>query len=181
MLVVTRRTEPDVVASDDYGVFDRQGHELGSVADVSQGFLHRAARLLPKYDQYVTRRFEVRDANHSTVLRMTRPAKDPRTRFVVSRSDETPIGEIVPHGDNRFTLIAEEQTIAAVHTPSRPGWDAVISDRAGTEIARIGRRAAEVSPIGGDTYVVEIPKQLPEPLASMVLATALTIETALTR
>ncbi|MFI5609658.1 scramblase [Amycolatopsis sp. NPDC051903] len=180
VLVVSRRAAV-VETSEEYGVFDLHGARLGGVADVSQGFLRRAARLLPKYDQYVTHKFEVRDANHSTVLKVARPAKELRSRFVVTRADETPIGEIVPaHGDDgtRFTFVVGGHEVGSVTATGRQSWDVVIENHAGTEIARLG---APPSGTTDDTYVAEIPRQLPEPLASLVVATALTIDTALTR
>ncbi|MGW4489033.1 hypothetical protein ACWEOE_35015 [Amycolatopsis sp. NPDC004368] len=169
---------------EEFSVLDRGGARIGGVADVSQGFLHKAARLLPKYDQYVTHKFEIRDANHSTVLKVARPSKELRTRFVVTRADETPIGEIVPTrapGDTRFTLVVEGRTVGRVATAGRHPWDVVIRNHAGSEVARVGAPPAGLSPIRGDSYLVETPHQLPEPLASMVVATTLTIDTALTR
>ncbi|WP_326569124.1 scramblase [Amycolatopsis rhabdoformis] len=183
VLIVSRRAEI-VETSEEYSVFDRDGARVGGVADVSQGFLHKAARLLPKYDQYVTHKFEVRDANHSTVLKVARPAKELRTRFIVTRADETPIGEIVPTrapGDTRFTFVVDGRTVGHVATAGPLPWDVTIKNHADTEVARVSRPRSAPSPITGDTYLVEIPRQLPEPLASMVVATTLTIDTALTR
>ncbi|HWD05666.1 MAG TPA: scramblase [Amycolatopsis sp.] len=183
VLVVSRRSGSSELAgnSEEYGVFDGQGARLGGVADVSQGFLHRAARLVRKYDQYVTHKFEVRDANHSTVLKVARPAKELRSRFVVTRADESPIGEIVPaRGPDatRFTFVARGRTVGTVIAAGARWRDVTIHNHSGTQIARVGRPAPKA---GEDSYVVEIPHQLPEPLASLVIATALTIDTALTR
>lgn len=183
VLIVSRRAEV-VETTEEFSVFDRDGTRVGGVADVSQGFLHKAARLLPKYDQYVTHKFEVRDANHSTVLKVARPAKDLRTRFVVTRADETPIGEIVPTrtpGETRFTFVVDGRTVGRVAASGQQAWDVTIKNHADTEVARVSRSPSGPSPIAGDTYLVEIPRQLPEPLASMVVATTLTIDTALTR
>jgi hypothetical protein len=184
VLVVSRR--PEIFeAAEEYGVFDRNGARVGGVADVSQGFLHKAARLLPKYDQYVTHKFEVRDANHSTVLKVARPAKDPRPRFLVTRADETPIGEILREpatGESRFTFVVGGSTIGTVIAADWRTGDIAIKNQANTEVARVRQPPPEpANSLPSHTYVVEIPRQLPEPLASMVVATTLTIDTALTR
>ncbi|RJQ90062.1 hypothetical protein D5S19_03660 [Amycolatopsis panacis] len=100
---------------------------------------------------------------------------------MVARPDETPIGEVILNDtadEGQFTLFANGDPIATVHLASHSG-DAVIRTTVGLEIARVGQPSTSISPTNGNTYVVEIPEHLPEPLASMVLAIALTPDTTL--
>lgn len=184
VLLVSRQPEA-FGTSQEYGVYDQHGTRVGGVADVSHGFLLKAARLLPKYDQYVTHKFEVRDANHSTVLKVTRPAKDPRPRFLVTRADETPIGEILcepTSGKSRFTFVAGGSIVGRVVAADWRTGDIAIKNQTNAEVARVRQSPPKsASNLPPRTYVVEIPLQLPEPLASMVVATTLTIDTALAR
>ncbi|GAA1032175.1 hypothetical protein GCM10009565_76110 [Amycolatopsis albidoflavus] len=181
VLYVSREAKPTAVG-EEYGVFDRQGLHIGGVAVTAPSFLRKLIQLLWKSDQYVSRRFEVRDANQSTVLKVEKPSKDPLARFVVTRADGTPIGEIIPAsaGGVRFTLRAEGKAIAKVVARGRQRWEVTVEDPAGTEVAHVGHPSPELSPISGNACLVEIPLQVPEPLASMLVATTLTIDIALT-
>ncbi|SFP13313.1 hypothetical protein SAMN05421854_104154 [Amycolatopsis rubida] len=181
VLYVSREAEP-TTASQEYGVFDRHGLRIGGVAVTTPSFPRRVIQHLWKSDQYVSRRFEVRDANQSTVLKVEKPSKDPSAHFVVTRADRTPIGEIIPTdaGRVRFTLRAEGKTIATVVASGRQRCEVTVEDPAGTEVAQVGIPSPELSPIRGNACLAEIPQQVPEPLASMLVATTLTIDIALT-
>jgi hypothetical protein len=61
--------------ANEFGVFDQNGQRLGGVVEVGQSTVKKVLRLLTNYDQFLTHRFAVRDANHSTFLKVTRPAK----------------------------------------------------------------------------------------------------------
>ncbi|WP_245633756.1 hypothetical protein [Amycolatopsis jejuensis] len=166
-----------------YGVFDRDGSRIGGVTVTTPGFLSRAVQRLWKSGRYVGRKFQVRDADQSTVLKVSERAKGPRgTRFVVTRADETPIGEILSADteSRHFTLLADDRPIATMVATGRQAREILIKDQTGTDVARVGRPAAAVSPISGNACLVEIPRQVSEPLASMIIATTLTIGDALT-
>ncbi|WP_244194571.1 hypothetical protein [Amycolatopsis echigonensis] len=181
VLYVSREAKP-TTAGQEYGVFDRHGIQIGGVAVTTPSLLRKVIQLLWKSDQYVSRRFEVHDANQSIVLKVEKPSKDPLARFVVTRADGTPIGEIIPTdaGRVRFTLRAEGKTIATVVASGRQRWEVTVEDPVGTEVAHVGPPSPDLSPISGNTCLVEIPLQVPEPLASMLVATTLTIDIALT-
>ena len=113
VLVVNQRAKLIEMANE-FGVFDQHGNRLGGVVQVGQSTLKKAIRLLTNYDQFLTHKFEVRDANHSTVLKVTRPAKVFKSRFLVTRADESPIGEIVQEnvfGKIRFGFIVDGRTV----------------------------------------------------------------------
>ncbi|MGW7532777.1 hypothetical protein [Amycolatopsis sp. NPDC054798] len=163
-------------------MFDRHGLRIGGVAVTTPSFLRKVVQLLRKSGQHVSRRFEVRDANQSTVLKVEKPSKGPLARFVVTRADGTPIGEIIPTdaGRVRFALRAEGKTIATVVANGRQQWEVAIEDSTRTEVAHVGHPPPGLLPISGNACLVEIPLQVPEPLASMLVATTLTIDIALT-
>ncbi|OZM74035.1 scramblase [Amycolatopsis antarctica] len=184
VLVVNQRAKL-IEMSSEYGVFDQQGTQLGAVVQVGQSTLKKVVRLLGSADQFMTHRFEIRDAGHSTLLKVVRPAKVFKSRFLVTRGDDAPVGEIVQEnvfGRIRFAFTSGGEKIGGIQAENWRAWNFAVEDANGTEVARISKtwggfaRAAFTT---ADNYVVEIPSPLRDPLASMVVAAALTIDTAL--
>ncbi|WP_311733320.1 hypothetical protein [Amycolatopsis bartoniae] len=169
MLVVDRKATP-AGSGREFGVFDQHGDRLGAVVEIGRGLLRKALHLFPNCDQFLTSRFEVRDAGGSVVLKVTRPAKMVPSRFLVTRADGTPIGEISREstpGRIRFAFTARGRPVGQLHAER----DFSITDADGLEVAHGAPTA--------DNYVVEVHDHLSDPLASMVVAAALTVDTAL--
>jgi uncharacterized protein YxjI len=183
VLVVSQKTKL-IELTNEYAVFDAQGQQIGAVVQVGQSALKKAARFVSNFDQFLTHRLEVRDAR-GLVLVLTRPAKFVKSRVVVERPDGTPIGEIVQanvFGKIRFDLVAGGRLVGAIQAENWRAWDFAITDAAGTEVARITKKwegLARTLFTTADRYVVLVHFRLPEPLASMVVASALTVDTAL--
>ena len=119
------------------------------------------------------------------VLVLTRPAELVRSRVVVERRDGLPVGEIVQatvFGRIRFDMVAGGRLVGAVQAGNWRAWDSAVTDAAGTEVARITTTwegLARTLFTTADRYVVRVHVRLPEPLASLVLASSLTVDTAL--
>jgi uncharacterized protein YxjI len=183
VLVVSQKTKL-IELTNEYAVFDGEGRQIGAVVQVGQSTLKKAARFVSNLDQFLTHRLEVRDAS-GPVLVLTRPAKVVKSRVVVERPDGSPIGEIVQgnvFGKIRFDLVANGQLVGAIQAENWRAWDFAIIDAAGTEVARITKKwegLARTMFTTADRYVVLVHFRLPEPLASMVVASALTVDTAL--
>ena len=183
VLVVSQRTKL-IELVNEYAVRDAQGRHIGGVVEVGQSGLKKAVRLLSSYDQFLTHRLEVRDAS-GPVLVLTRPAKIMRSRVLVARPDGRPVGEIVQatvFGKIRFDLVAGGQLVGAIQAENWRAWNFAILDAAGQEVARITKTwegLARTLFTTADDYVVHVHVRLPEPLASMVIASALTVDTAL--
>ena len=90
------------------------------------------------------------------------------------------IGEIVQanvFGKIRFDLVANGHLVGTIQAENWRAWDFAVVDAAGTEVARITKRwegLARTLFTTADKYVVHVHFRLPEPLASMVVASALT-------
>ncbi len=183
VLVVNQRTKL-IELTNEYEVYDQHGRQIGAVVQVGQSALKKAVRFVSNLDQFLTHRFEVRDAT-GVPLVLTRPAKLVKSRVQVARGDGTPIGEIVQanvFGRIRFDLVAGGHGVGAIQAENWRAWDFAVVDAAGTEIARITKRwegLARTLFTTADKYVVQVHVRLPEPLASMVIAAALTVDTAL--
>ena len=183
VLVVNQKTKL-IELTNEYAVLDGQGQQIGAVVQVGQSSLKKAVRLVSNFDQFLTHRLEVRDA-HGPVLVLTRPAKLVRSRVVVQRPDGAPVGEIVQanvFGRIRFDLVAGGSLVGAIQAENWRAWDFAVTDAAGVEVARITKNwegLARTLFTTADRYVVLVHYRLPEPLASMVIGSALTVDTAL--
>ena len=183
VLLVSQKTKL-IELTNEYAVFDGQGQQIGAVVEVGQSTVRKAVRFLSSLDQFLTHRLEVHDVT-GPVLVLTRPAKIVRSRVVVSRPDGAPIGEIVQAnvlGKIRFDLVSDGRLVGAIQAENWRAWNFAILDAAGTEVARITKKwegLARTLFTTADRYVVLVHYRLPEPLASMVIASALTVDTAL--
>ena len=183
VLLVNQKTKL-IELTNEYAVLDGNGQQIGAVVQVGQTAVKKAVRLFSQLDQFLTHTLEVRDAR-GPVLVLTRPAKVMKSRVVVSRPDGSPVGEIVQanvFGRIRFDLVAGGQVVGAIQAENWRAWDFAITDAAGTEVARITKTwegLAKTLFTTADNYVVHIHFRLPEPLASMAIASALTVDTAL--
>ncbi|WP_329139966.1 phospholipid scramblase-related protein [Streptomyces sp. NBC_00670] len=184
VLVVNQKAKL-IELTNEYKVFDQQGNQIGSVAEVGQSGLKKALRFVSSLDQYMTHRLEIRDAYGQPQLLLTRPAKFIKSRVVVERPDGQPVGEIVQQnaiGKINFSINAGGQKIGAIKAENWRAWNFAITDHSENEVARITKTwegLAKTMFTTSDNYVLQIHFQLPEPLRSLVVATALTVDTAL--
>ncbi|MEV8540375.1 phospholipid scramblase-related protein [Streptomyces sp. NPDC051572] len=184
VLVVNQKAKL-IELTNEYKVMDQNGNVIGSVDEVGQSTLKKALRFVSSLDQFMTHRLEIRDAYGQPQLVLTRPAKIMKSRVIVSRPDGSAVGEIVQQnmiGKINFALNANGQQIGAIKAENWRAWNFAIVDHADNEVARITKTwegLAKTMFTTADNYVLQIHYQLPEPLLSLVVATALTVDTAL--
>jgi uncharacterized protein YxjI len=184
VLVVNQKAKL-IELTNEYTVMDQNGHQIGSVTEVGQSALKKVARFVSSLDQFMTHRLEIRDAHGQPQLVLTRPAKVFKSRVIVSRPDGSPVGEIVQQnmiGKINFAMTVDGQQVGAIKAENWRAWNFAIFDHAENEVARITKTwegLAKTMFTTADNYVLQIHYQLPEPLLSLVVATALTVDTAL--
>lgn len=184
VLVVNQKAKL-IEVTNEYSVFDQHGNTIGSVVQVGQGAFRKVLRFLTSIDQYLTHRLEIRDAYGRPQLLLTRPAKFIKSKVIVQRPDGQPVGEIVQQnaiGKINFAIMVDGQKIGAIKAENWRAWNFAIVDHNDAEIARITKTwegLAKTLFTTADNYVLQIHYQLPEPLLSLVVATALTVDTAL--
>ncbi|MEV5169739.1 phospholipid scramblase-related protein [Streptomyces flaveolus] len=184
VLVVNQKAKL-IELTNEYKVMDQNGREIGSVTQVGQGVLRKILRFVSSLDQFLTHKLEIRDAHGQPQLLLTRPAKIFKSRVVVTRPDGSPVGEIVQKnmiGKINFAMMANGQQVGAIKAENWRAWNFAIVDHADNEVARITKTwegLAKTLFTTADNYVLQIHYQLPEPLLSLVVATALTVDTAL--
>ncbi|MGW3118867.1 phospholipid scramblase-related protein [Streptomyces sp. NPDC001107] len=185
VLVVNQKAKL-IELTNEYKVMDQNGNQIGSVMEVGQSTLKKVARFVSSLDQFMTHRLEIRDAYGQPQLVLTRPAKVFKSRVLVSRPDGSAVGEIVQQnmiGKINFAMNdANGRQVGAIKAENWRAWNFAIVDHADNEVARITKTwegLAKTMFTTADNYVLQIHYQLPEPLLSLVVATALTVDTAL--
>ncbi|MFI9389383.1 LURP-one-related/scramblase family protein [Streptomyces bauhiniae] len=184
VLVVNQKAKL-IELTNEYKVMDQNGRDLGAVVEVGQGVLRKILRFVSSWDQFLTHRLEIRDTQGQPQLLLTRPAKIFKSRVLVARPDGSPVGEIVQQnmiGKINFAMNVDGRQVGAIKAENWRAWNFAIVDHEGTEIARITKTwegLAKTLFTTADNYVLQIHRPLPEPLRSLVVATALTVDTAL--
>ncbi|QNS03155.1 phospholipid scramblase-related protein [Streptomyces xanthii] len=184
VLVVNQKAKL-IELTNEYSVMDQQGRPLGTVTEIGQSSLKKALRFVSSVDQFMTHKLEIRDAYGQPQLILTRPAKFMKSRVIVERPDGSPVGEIVQQnviGKINFGMMVNGQQVGAIKAENWRAWNFAIVDHADQEVARITKTwegLAKTMFTTADNYVLQIHFQLPEPLLSLVVATALTVDTAL--
>jgi len=184
VLVVNQKAKL-IELSNQYGVFDQDGNQLGSVNQVGQSTLKKAMRLISSVDQFMTHRMEIADQSGTVLLRLTRPAKVFKSTIVVEDPIGRELGRIVQRnmvGKINFGLESGGQELGTIKAENWRAWNFRIEDIMGSEIARITKTwegLAKTMFTTADNYVVQIHGRVPQPLLSLVIASALPIDTAL--
>ena len=184
ILVVNQKAKIIEVTTE-YKVFDQHGTQLGSVVQVGQSGLKKAMRVLTSVDQFMTHRYEIRDASGAVLVNLTRPRKVFKSSLVVGGPAGDELGRIVQanvFGKIRFNLEAGGQEHGSINAENWRAWNFNVQDATGTEVARItktfeGFGKTMFTP--ADNYVVQIHRPLQDPLRLLVLAAALGVDTAL--
>lgn len=184
VLVVSQKVKI-VELTNEYAVSGADGAPLGAVVEVGQSGLKKAVRLFTSADQFFTHRLEVRDTSGQAVLLLTRPAKFVKSKVIVERPGHGEIGRIVQlnaFGKIRFAMFAADRQVGELRAENWRAWDFSIIDETGAEVARIKKTwegLAKTLFTNADNYVVRIHDTVAEPLLSLVIASALTVDTAL--
>ncbi len=184
VLVVNQKGKLIELANE-YRVFDQHGNTVGSVVQVGQSPLRRSCdSSTTSVDQYLTHQLEVRDAQGQPHLVLTRPAKFIKSKVVVHRANGQPVGEIVQQnafGKINFGFTVQRPQDGAIKAENWRAWNFAIVDHIETEIAehQTWEGLARTMFTTADNYVLQIRLQLPDPLLGLVVASALTVDTAL--
>ncbi len=184
ILVVNQKAKI-IELTNEYKVYDQAGLQIGSVCQVGQSKVKKVARALLSIDQFLTHRYEIRDAGGNAVLTLTRPAKLMKSKFSIDRPDGTNVGMVIQDnvfGKIHFSLEAGGQKVGAINAENWRAWNFNVQDANGAEIARISKTwegLAKTMFTTADNYVLQIHAPLADPLCSLVVAAALCVDTAL--
>ncbi len=184
VLVVNQKAKI-IEVNNEYAISDQNGNQIGAVRQVGQSTAKKVMRVLTNVDQYMTHKYQVVDAQGQIQLQLTRPAKFMKSKVIVQDGQGNEIGQILQQnviGKIRFALEAGGQPVGAINAENWRAWNFSIADASGAEVAKITKTFAGLARAmftTADNYVVQIHRPLQDPLRSLVIAAALTVDTAL--
>jgi uncharacterized protein YxjI len=184
VLVVNQKAKL-IELNNEYAIYAQQANHLAAVRQVGQSTLKKAVRLFTSLDQFLSHHLQIVDMGGNVLLTLTRPAKVIKSRIVVSDGTGREIGQIVQQnmiGKIRFGLEVGGQQVGMIRGENWRAWNFAILDHTDTEVARITKTwegLAKTMFTTADNYVVQVHRQLEDPLRSLVVAAALSIDTAL--
>lgn len=184
ILVVNQKAKI-IELNNQYSVFDQHGRQIAAVNQVGQSTAKKVLRLVSNLDQFLTHRLEITGADGGVLLRLTRPGKVFKSTVVVSDGYDREIGRIVQEnmiGKIHFGLEAGGQRIGSIKAENWRAWNFRIEDAGGREAARITKTwegLAKTMFTTADNYVLQIHERHPDPLNSLIVASALSVDTAL--
>ncbi|HEY2271406.1 MAG TPA: phospholipid scramblase-related protein [Jatrophihabitantaceae bacterium] len=184
VLVVNQKAKL-IEINNEYAIYDQNARQLAAVREVGQSSIKKAARFLTSLDQYMTHQLQIVDMAGNVILGLTRPAKFVKSRIVVTDPGGNEVGQIVQQnaiGKIRFGLESGGNSYGMIQGENWRAWNFAILDHTGAEVARITKTwegLAKTMFTTADNYVVQIHRQLEDPLRLLVVASALSIDTAL--
>lgn len=171
--------------TNEYKVSDGDGNPIGSVCQVGQSKARKVLRFVSNVDQFLTHKLEVREADESVVLRLTRPAKIMKSTVIVEDASGKEIGKIRQQnviGKINFAFEVGDRRIGGINAENWRAWNFAVVDEHDVEVARITKKwegIVKAAFTTADNYLVQIHKPLTDPLRSLVIAAALCVDTAL--
>lgn len=183
VLVVSQKAKL-IEVNQEYAVYNQHGQQVGAVRQVGQSAMKKVVRVMGNYDAFMTHKMQVVDAHGQVLLMLTRPRKVVKSRFIVQDGAANEIGQIAQQnafGKIRFAMESGGHQWGSINAENWRAWNFSIQDHAGGEIARITKKFAGLKATftTADNYVVQIHRPLEEPLRSLVVAAALSIDNAI--
>jgi len=184
VLVVNQKAKL-IELQNEYGVFDADGRQLAVVRQVGQTAVKKALRLLTSLDQFMTHKLQVADLQGNVLFTLTRPAKIMRSVIIVGDGSGAEVGRIVQQnviGKIHFAYEVGGQVVGHIRGENWRAWNWSLQDAAGTEVGRITKTwegALKTLFTTADNYVVQLHTELADPLRTLVIASALGVDTAL--
>jgi uncharacterized protein YxjI len=184
VLVVNQKAKL-IEINNEYAIYDQQARQLAAVREVGQSTAKKAVRLLTSYDQFLTHKLQIVDMSGNVLLALTRPAKFVKSKIIVTDPAGNEVGQIVQQnafGKIRFSMESGGHTYGSINAENWRAWNFSIKDHTETEVARITKTwegLAKTMFTTADNYVVQIHRPLEDPLRLLVVAAALSVDTAL--
>ncbi|GAA4264448.1 phospholipid scramblase-related protein [Frondihabitans peucedani] len=171
----------------EYLVFDGAGSKLGSVREVGKTILGKVATATGWSSEDSQHRLLFLDREKRVMMTLIQPTTFIRSKMILRDSQGAEIGQITQKNFGlvrkaRFSLEASGQRLATIQAEDRGAWDFSVKDTMNVEIARVTRTWSGLlaeSFTKSDNYVVHINRSLAGPLHSLVIASALALDTLL--
>lgn len=172
----------------EYSIFDQRGLRLGYVRQLGSAMSGLAG------SSNATRRFQISDPEGTPLLMLTKPASLLKSKVSVMQPDGTLVGQIIQDNlgllgpalggkfNDRFRIEAEGEVLGTINAEDWRAWDFSLQDPGGSEIARVTKTRtgfAREAFTKADHYVLEIHRSLEDPLLTLVVSAAVTLDVVL--
>ena len=184
VLVVNQKVKLIEVNSE-FAVYDADGTQIAAIRQVGQSALKKVARFLGSWDQFFTHKLQLVDMTGAVLLTVTRPAKFMKSKVHITDGAGNEVGSIIQQnmvGKIRFSLELGGQPIGSLNGENWRAWNFNLQDGAGNEVARITKTFEGVAKTlftNADNYVLQIHGPLSDPLRTLVIASAVSVDLAL--
>lgn len=184
ILVVNQKAKL-IEVNNEYAIYDQSGNQLGAIRQVGQSMAKKVIRVLGSVDQFLTHKLQVVDMGGNVLMQVTRPAKFVKSRVIIQNGAGDDLGEVTQEnvfGKIRFSYMVNGERVGGIQAENWRAWNFSLRDANDVEVARITKTFEGVAKTlftTADNYVLHIYQPLDEPLRSMVVASALTVDTAL--
>jgi uncharacterized protein YxjI len=184
ILVVNQKAKV-IEVNNEYAISDQQGTQIGAVRQVGQSKAKKAMRMLTPADQFMTHKLQVVDMEGRVLLAITRPAKFVKSKVIVQDGSGTEIGQVVQDnvfGKIHFSLMSGGHTHGSINAENWRAWNFSIRDHTDAEVARITKTFSGLTRAvftTADNYLVQFHRPLDDPLRSLVVASSVSVDTAL--
>lgn len=184
ILVVNQKVKL-IELNNEYAIYDGAGNQIGGIRQIGQNAFKKLVRFVGGIDQFFTHQLEIVDLAGSRIMHIKRPGKIFKSKFEITGPNGEAIGRIVQEnlfGKIRFALESNGQKIGSINAENWRAWNFAIRDHSDNEVARISKTwegLAKTMFTSADNYVVQVHSPLAEPLRSLVVASAVSVDTAL--
>jgi len=184
VLVVNQKAKL-IELNNEYAVYDEDGTQIGAIRQVGQSKLKKVARFVGSFDQFMTHSLQLVDMEGAVHLTVTRPAKFAKSKVHIADASGARVGSILQQnmiGKIRFSLNGIDGPLATLNGENWRAWNFNIQDNDGNEVARITKTwegLAKTMFTTADNYVLQIHRPLVDPLLSLVVASAVSVDLAL--
>jgi uncharacterized protein YxjI len=185
-LLVVRQRAKLIELTNQYDLLDPDGTVLGAVEEIGQTAVRKAVRLLGRIDQFLTHRLEIREADGTVTLALSRPAKIMKSKIAVADGAGAAVGSIVQRnviGKIRFGLVgAGGEELGEIRGENWRQWNFAVVDTADREVGRITKEWRGLLTEGfttADSWVVTTDPAVSGPLRQLILASGAAVDTAL--
>lgn len=181
VLVVNQKAKL-LEGSSEFRIQDGAGNDIGAVRQVGQSALGKILKALSNLDALMAARFEVVDASGAVQLVISKPFSLLRATVSVQRADGTEVGAIrnkIRIGKARFVLASGGADIGALNAENFRAWDFTLEDASGAKVGSINKKWAGLATemfTNADRYAITVEPTLADPLRSLVIGAALTVD-----
>lgn len=166
----------------EYGIYDQDGNQLGSVRQVGQSAAKKVLRAVTNLDSMMTHTLDIVDMRGNLQLRITKPRAIIKSQVIVEKPDGTVLGSLafkIRIGKAQIKILSNDQQIGMVFAENFRAWNFSIKDNTQTQIAAITKTWEGFTKAvftTADNYVVQIHQPLTDPMHSLVLAASLAVD-----